>query len=219
MRYRFSLLPMEAIRLWCEPATLHPLLLPNIAEGLVPFESANSGWNAAHQRPLSFPTILVDPPSEYQMSKRKTQKTSKNARKNRPALKAQLATEAVVRSRTNKQPVATATTESEPMRVSNSPQVSIPENPSGALQVHGTEVLPAGTNFSSAMANVPIYQAKLLEIAQSNLQLAFEFTERLVTIRSPAAFVGLVAEFTRKRIDMFWKYSKEMAELGSGEQK
>jgi hypothetical protein len=37
MRYRFSLLPMEAIRLWCEPATLHPLLLPNIAEGLGPF--------------------------------------------------------------------------------------------------------------------------------------------------------------------------------------
>jgi hypothetical protein len=69
------------------------------------------------------------------------------------------------------------------------------------------------------MANVQVYQAKLLEIAQSNVQLAFEFTRRLVTTRSPAAFVGLVAEFTSKRIDIFWKYSKEMAELGSGEQR
>ena len=68
------------------------------------------------------------------------------------------------------------------------------------------------------LANVQVYQAKLLEIAQSNLQLAVEFTERLVTIRSPAAFVGLVAEFTSKRIDIFQKYSKEMAELGSREQ-
>ena len=153
------------------------------------------------------------------MSKRKTPKTPKNARKNHPAVKAQLATQAVVRSRTNKQSVAAATTDSEPTRDSNSPHASIPESSAGTLKDHGTQILPVGTNFSLVMANVQVCQAKLLEITQSNLQLAFEFTERLVTIRSPAAFVGLVAEFTSKRIDMLWKYSKEMADLGSGEQK
>jgi len=69
------------------------------------------------------------------------------------------------------------------------------------------------------MANVQVYQAKLLEIAQSNLHLAFEFALGLLTIRSPAVFVGLVAEFTSKRTDMFWKYTKELAELGKGQQR
>jgi len=150
------------------------------------------------------------------MAKRKNSKASKNTRKNHSAVKAQLATQAVVRSRTNKRPVAGAT-ELEPSRESNSPQVSIPENPATALQNQGNQILSEGANFPSMMANVQVYQAKLLEIAQSNLQLAFEFTERLLILRSPAAFVGLVGEFTSKRTDMFWKYSKELAELGTGQ--
>ena len=153
------------------------------------------------------------------MSKRKIANTSKNARKNRSAVKAQLATQAVVRSRTNKRPVAPGTTGSEPTSESISPPASISENPSRALQQHGKQILSPEATFPSMLANVQVYQAKLLEIAQSNVQLAFEFTRRLVTTRSPAAFVGLVAEFTSKRIDIFWKYSKEMAELGSGEQR
>jgi phasin protein len=161
-----------------------------------------------------FPTPF---PSEYQMAKRKNSKASKNTRKNHSAVKAQLATQAVVRSRTNKRPVAAGATELEPSRESNSPQVSIPENPATALQNQDNQILSEGANFPSMMANVQVYQAKLLEIAQSNLQLAFEFTERLLTLRSPAAFVGLVGEFTSKRTDMFWKYSKELAELGTGQ--
>jgi hypothetical protein len=81
----------------------------------------------------------------------------------------------------------------EPSRESNSSQISIPENPATALQNHGNQIL---ANLPSVMGNVQIYQAKLMEIAQSNLQLTFEFTQRLLTLKSPAAFVGLVAEFT-----------------------
>jgi hypothetical protein len=47
-------------------------------------------------------------------------------------------------------------------------------------------------------------------------QLAFEFGERLAAIRSPLEIFGVVAEFTGKRIAMFGKYSKEMAELPIG---
>jgi Phasin protein len=150
------------------------------------------------------------------MSKRKNSKNSKDTRKNHSSVRAQLATQAVVRSRTNKRPVAAGATELEPSRESNSPQVSIPENPATALQNQGNQILSQGANFPSMMANVQVYQAKLLEIAQSNLQLAFEFTERLLTLRSPAAFVGLVGEFTSKRTDMFWKYSKELADWVRG---
>ena len=70
-----------------------------------------------------------------------------------------------------------------------------------------------GFDFSSATAGVRAYQAKLLEMGQANMQLAFEFTQRLATIRSPLEIFGVIAEFTGKRIAMFGKYSKEMAEL------
>jgi hypothetical protein len=72
-----------------------------------------------------------------------------------------------------------------------------------------------GFDFSSAAASVRAYQAKLLEMAQANMQMAFEFTQRLAAIRSPVEFLGVIAEFSNKRIAMFQKYSKEMAELNA----
>jgi len=72
-----------------------------------------------------------------------------------------------------------------------------------------------GSVFSSPTANVQAYQAKLLEMAQANMQLAFEFAQRLATIRSPVEILSVIAEFTSKRIAMFQKYSIEMAELGT----
>jgi hypothetical protein len=52
-------------------------------------------------------------------------------------------------------------------------------------------------------------------MAQANMQLAFEFGQRLATIRSPVQILTVIAEFTSKRIAMFQKYSIEMAELGT----
>jgi len=73
-----------------------------------------------------------------------------------------------------------------------------------------------GSDFlSSANANAQPYQAKLLEMAQANIQLAFEFAQRLAAIRSPVEFPLVVAEFTSKRINIFRKHSKELAELGT----
>ena len=72
-----------------------------------------------------------------------------------------------------------------------------------------------GLVFSSPTASVRAYQAKLLEMAQANMQLAFEFAQRLATIRSPVEMLSVIAEFTSKRIAMFQKYSIEMAELGT----
>ena len=73
----------------------------------------------------------------------------------------------------------------------------------------------AGFDLSSATANVRAYQAKLLGMAQANMTFAFEFGQRLATIRSPVEFLNVFAEFTSKQIAMFGKYSKEMAELST----
>jgi hypothetical protein len=55
----------------------------------------------------------------------------------------------------------------------------------------------------------------MLEIAQANIQFALEFALRLATIRSPIELLGVNAEFASKQIDLFRKYSKEMAELST----
>ena len=54
-------------------------------------------------------------------------------------------------------------------------------------------------DFSSATANVRAFQAKWLEVAQANMQFAFEFAQRLAATRSPVEFLGVTAEFTSKR--------------------
>jgi hypothetical protein len=68
-------------------------------------------------------------------------------------------------------------------------------------------------DFSSAAADVRAYQEKLLEIAQANMQSTFEFAQRLLTITSPLECLSVILEFTNKRVAMFQKYSKEMAEF------
>jgi hypothetical protein len=66
-------------------------------------------------------------------------------------------------------------------------------------------------DFSLAAVSMQAYQATLLEVAQANTKFAFEFSQRLATIRSPFDFFAVIAEFTSRRIDMFGKHAKEMA--------
>jgi hypothetical protein len=52
------------------------------------------------------------------------------------------------------------------------------------------------------------------KMAQANMQFGFEFVLRLARSRSPFEIPTVIGEFASKRIDMFRKYSKELAELG-----
>jgi hypothetical protein len=157
------------------------------------------------------------------MSKRKLSTASKHARRPKIAAKAQRATQAIVRSpkASRLRSVAAGSTESPPRRHNEATQQApLVENPATALQDDCKQTMTdndskTGFDFSSATANVRAYQAKLLEMAQANMQFAFEFTQRLATIRSPAEFLSVIAEFTSKRIAMFRKYSSEMAELST----
>ena len=164
------------------------------------------------------------------MSKRKPTTASKHARSPKIAAKAQRATQAIVRSpkvrlrsvaadsaelspnpRNDLKPVA-------PLAIPVAPLVI--ENPVTAIQEDFKKTMPVnslskGFDLSAATANVRAYQAKLLEMAQANMTFAFEFSQRLATIRSPIEFLTVIAEFTSKRIAMFSQYSKEMAELST----
>jgi len=171
------------------------------------------------------------------MSKRNPATASKHTHSPKIAAKAQRAAQAIVRSPKDSRlrSVETGSTESLPKRDNDSKQEAplvenpvttlqqeapLVENPATALQDDCKQTMTdndtkKGFDFFSTTANVRAYQAKLLEMAQANMQFAFEFAQRLATIRSPVEFLGVNAEFTSKRIAMFRKHSKEMAELST----
>jgi hypothetical protein len=157
------------------------------------------------------------------MSKRQPATASKHARSPKIAAKAQRANQAIIRSPKDNRlrSVAAGSTESPPKRQNDSKQEApLVENPATALQDDCKQTMrdndsKKGFDFSSATANVRAYQAKLLEMAQANMQFAFEFTQRLATVRSPVDILRVIEEFTSKRIAMFQKHSKEMVELST----
>jgi hypothetical protein len=69
-------------------------------------------------------------------------------------------------------------------------------------------------DLSSATATTT-YQAKLLEIAQANMQFALEFGPRLASVRSAVELLRILEEVTKERIAMFRKYSNEMVQLST----
>jgi Phasin protein len=155
------------------------------------------------------------------MRKRKPATASKHARSPKIVTKAQRAAQTIVRSPKVRRSVAASSAESPPKPHNDSkPAAPLAIENVTALQEDVSQTmtdnsLSKGFDLSSATANVGAYQAKLLEMAQANMTFAFEFSQRLATIKSPVEFFTVIAEFTSKRIAMFGKYSKEMAELST----
>ena len=152
------------------------------------------------------------------MSKRKPAMASKHARGPRIAAKAQRAAQVIVRSRKASVPRPVgADSQQDVLPVENPLLV---KNPETTLQDDSNQMTENNSKtstdiLSSANANVRAYQAKLLEMAQANMQFAFEFAQRLAMIRAPLEFPGVIAEFTSKRIAIFRKHSTQMAELST----
>ena len=153
------------------------------------------------------------------MSKHKPATASKHVRRPKIVAKAQRAKQAIVRSPKSRSSVTESSAEPLLERPNDSPLVSPVPNPAIAAQADFKQTISdngskSGFGLSSATANVRAYQAKLLEIAQANMQFAFEFAQRFATIRSPVEFLRVAEELTTKRMAMLRKYSKEIAELG-----
>ena len=154
------------------------------------------------------------------MSKRKPATAAKRVHTSKKVTqKAQRAAQAVVRSSIARRAPAADSTKSPPERQSDADQEAhLVDSPAMVLQDDSKQTMTdtepkRELDFSSAMASAGAYQAKLLEMAQANMKLALEFAQRLAWIRSPFEVPSVIAEFTTKRIDMFRKHSKEMAEL------
>jgi hypothetical protein len=156
------------------------------------------------------------------MSKRKPAK-SKQPR-SKVAAKAQRARQAVVRSPKPRhvRPVATASNESLPKLLGDpTPEAPVLESPLVALVGVENPAIASGNegqrtmrdndltrafDVSSAPTTIWAYQRKLPEIAQANLQLAFEFIQRLASVKSPFEIPRVVAELTTKQLAMFQSF-------------
>ncbi|KRR07129.1 hypothetical protein CQ12_30610 [Bradyrhizobium jicamae] len=158
------------------------------------------------------------------MSKRKPAMASKRPRGQKMAARAQRNKQAIVRSpkEGHLRAVAAGSADSPLKRHEEAKQTHpIIEHPmavfkAAALPDGGSQMMRDDNqekpfDFSLATASIPAYQAKLLETAQANMEFAFEFSQRLAAIRSPFEAFDVIAEFTRRWIAMFGKYSKEMA--------
>lgn len=150
------------------------------------------------------------------MSKRKLATASKR-RNPKIAARAQRNKHAIVRSPKEKflRSVAAVSIEP-PLKLHDDPKHEVPiiETRVDALPDDLSQRMTDSDptkGFALATANMQAYQAKLLEIAQANVQFTFEFSLRFATIRSPTEFFGVITEFTSRRVDMFGQHSKELA--------
>jgi len=150
------------------------------------------------------------------MSKRKPATASKRARHPKVVARAQRNKQAIVRSPKDNFMRSVAAVSIEPplkLHDDSKQEAPIVENGVGALQDDLTRKMRDSNQtrgFALATANTQAYQAKLLEIAQANVQFAFEFGLRLATIRSATEFFAVIAEFTSRRVDMFEQHSREL---------
>jgi hypothetical protein len=163
-------------------------------------------------------------PLELHMSKRKPTKASKRALSPAIAARAHEKKQAVVRSTKDNlsRSVAAGPIESPP-ELHDDPQEAAPvvEAPNAEKQEapiaanamqHGAGQMRE-FDFASATGNMVAYQVKLLEMTQANMRFAFEFGQKLLTIRSPFQFVDLIGESIKRRADMVVKQSTELAAL------
>lgn len=154
------------------------------------------------------------------MSKRKT--ASKHARSPKIAAKAQRAAQAIVKSpKVARRSVSEAAELARKPHRDAKPETPLaPETSGAAMEENVTHPMTDKSmskqfDLSSATANVRAYQAKLIEMTQTNMAVSFEFSQRLASVRSPVELFTVIAEFTGKRIALIGKYSKEMIELGA----
>jgi phasin len=67
---------------------------------------------------------------------------------------------------------------------------------------------------STAVKGAQAYNNKLLEFAQANTNVAFDFAQRLLGLKSPSDFIELATEHARKQFESLTEQTRELATLG-----
>jgi phasin len=79
---------------------------------------------------------------------------------------------------------------------------------------------PIGTNklfentYSTAVDGMREYSLKVLEIARTNADTAFDYAQKIMSVKSPSEIMELSSTHARKQLETLTAQSKELAALG-----
>jgi phasin len=68
-------------------------------------------------------------------------------------------------------------------------------------------------SYSKAVEGGQVYNNKLLEFAQTNSKVAFDFAQKLIAVKSPSEFIELSTEHARKQFESLTEQTKELTAL------
>jgi phasin len=69
------------------------------------------------------------------------------------------------------------------------------------------------SSYSTAIKGVQDYNNKVMEFAHANTNGAFDFAQKLTTVKSPSEFVQMSTEYARKQIETLTEQSKQLVAL------
>jgi phasin len=85
-------------------------------------------------------------------------------------------------------------------------------NKTASAAAEATDLIKNG--YSTAVKGAQDYNNKLLEFAQANTKTAFDFTQKLMGVKSPSEFIELSNEHARKQFETLTEQAKELVALG-----
>jgi phasin len=68
-------------------------------------------------------------------------------------------------------------------------------------------------SYSTAVKGAQDYNAKFIEFAQTNTEAAFDFAQKLWSVKSPSDFIELSAKHSREQFETLTEQTKELAAL------
>ena len=68
-------------------------------------------------------------------------------------------------------------------------------------------------SYSTAVKGAQDYNTKFIEFAQTNTEAAFDFAQKLWSVKSPSDFIELSAKHSREQFETLTKQTKELAAL------
>jgi phasin len=81
-----------------------------------------------------------------------------------------------------------------------------------AVTTEATDFIKNG--YSTAVKGGQDYNNKLLEFAQTNTKVAFDFAQKLMGVKSPSEFIELSTEHARKQFETLAQQAQELVALG-----
>src|ERR1700688_1879646 len=68
-------------------------------------------------------------------------------------------------------------------------------------------------SYSKAVEGGQVYNNKLLEFAQTNSKVAFDFAQKLIAVQSPSEYIECSTEHARNQFESLTEQTKELTAL------